>query len=235
MAMVGRERSSDLIVRDNRQVNEKAEDARSEKVPEAHRRQKHHRPIMRKRSAGSCSLARAQLQKAPGLQGKESERNDLRSRKEGAERHMHRRLTVEINVVHRADDAARGIKHDIEINQGQRHPLAHYSQMHKDRGHHHGSKKFQKVFHPKMYHPEAPVIRGSEVRAGPGQEADCIKGRDGKRGEKEKPGHVAPVFNAEPCPESAKQDRHPEAKTQAEQYLPESAQIEILKALIAEP
>src|SRR5579875_3924585 len=174
---------------------------------------------MRKRSAGSCSLARAQLQKAPGLQGKESERNDLRSRKEGAERHMHRRLTGEINVVHRADDAARGVKHDIEINQG----------------HHHGSKKFQKVFHPKMYHPEAPVIRGSEVRAGPGQEADCIKGRDGKCGEKEKPGHVAPVFNAEPCPESAKQDRHPEAKTQAEQYLPESAQIEILKALIAEP
>ena len=52
---------------------------------------------------------------------------------------------------------------------------------------------------------------------------------------KEQPGHVTEAFTAEPAVEAAVEDYHPEDQALREQNLPETAEVQILKALVSEP
>ncbi len=83
--------------------------------------------------------------------------------KERSQCHVNRGLTGEINVMHRPDDAARGIEQNVQINYLKGHSFMHDAEKHKDVGNHDGRKQLQEVLHPQMDYPKAPEIRCSEV------------------------------------------------------------------------
>ncbi len=82
--MVGRQRRADLVVGDDWEINQKSENPGSQKIPETHGSEKHHRPKMGKWRARVRTLLRAKLQEAPGFEREERQRNHLRCRKESA-------------------------------------------------------------------------------------------------------------------------------------------------------
>lgn len=114
--MVGRESRANLVVRHDGKINQETENSCPKKVPETYRREKHHRPEMRKRRACVRTLLRSKLEKAPGFEGQERQGNHLCCGKERPQCHVNRGLTGEINVMHRPDDAARRIEQDVQID-----------------------------------------------------------------------------------------------------------------------
>src|SRR5262245_53627048 len=109
MGMIGSQLRSDLVEAHNGEVDEEAENAGSEKIPEPDRNEEHNRPAMRKWAPGPALLMRAELQKRPGLDRQERQRNHLRRGEKRAERHMDGRIATKVGVVHRADHATKGI------------------------------------------------------------------------------------------------------------------------------
>src|SRR5918995_134546 len=86
-----------------------------------------------------------------------------------------------------------------------------------------------------MHDPEAPEVRRGEVGLGSGQEPHGVEGRYGQSREEEEPGHVRNVLVAEPASHPPEEYGHPEKEPHREQNLPEAPQVEVLKALVAEP
>ena len=164
--VVGGQRGADLVVGDDRQVDQEAEDAGAEEVPEADRDQEHHRPAVRERRLRARLLRRAELQERPGLDGQEGERDHLGGREERAERHVLGRLAGEVEVVHRPDHAADRVEDDVEEDDGERDPLAHDAEQHEHVGDHHGREQLEEVLDPEVDDPEAPELGGREVVAG---------------------------------------------------------------------
>lgn len=77
--MIGRKRCADLIVGNDRQIDQEAEDPRPQEVPETNRCQKRGRPEMREWGLRFCLLLRAQLNEAPRLESEDRQRNYFRS------------------------------------------------------------------------------------------------------------------------------------------------------------
>ena len=75
VAVVGGQGRADLVVGDDRQVDEEAEDAGAEEVPEADGDEEHDRPAVRERRLRARLLGGAELQERPRLDGQEGERD----------------------------------------------------------------------------------------------------------------------------------------------------------------
>src|SRR5438105_3645172 len=106
MGMIGGKGRADLVIRNDREIDQKAEDPSTKKVPKSYRSQKHDRPEVRERSLRLCSLLGAQLEKTPSFKGKYRKRDHFGSREKCAQRHMHRRFAGKINMIHRANHTA---------------------------------------------------------------------------------------------------------------------------------
>ena len=180
-------------------------------------------------------LRGAELQERPRLDGQEGERDHLGRREERAERHVLGRLAGEVQVVHRADDAADGVEDDVEEDHRERDPLAHHPEQHEHVGDHHRGEQLEEVLDPEVHHPEAPELGGREVVAGAREQADRVERRDGAGGEEEQPGHVAPVLALQPHAQDAVEHEHPDEQADREQDLPEPGQVQVLEALEPEP
>jgi len=176
-----------------------------------------------------------ELQKAPGLERQEGERDDLGSREEGAEGHRRGGRPREGEGVQRADHPADGVEHDVEEDDRERHPLGDDAEQYEDVGDHDGRKELQKVLDPQVHDHEAPVVRRREARVGPGEEAHGVERRDGQRREEEHPRHVAKALVTETPPHRPEEHDGPEEEPGREQYLPEAPEVEVLVALVAEP
>ena len=97
MAVVGGQLRADLVVADDRQVDEEAEHAGPQEVPEPDRGQEQHRPAMRELGlAAAHLLPRAQLQEGPGLDRQERQRDDLGRREERPQGHVDGRRAAEV-------------------------------------------------------------------------------------------------------------------------------------------
>src|SRR5215469_9822886 len=199
MSVIGGQRGADLVIGNDREIDEEAEYAGSEEVPKSDCSQEHDGPVVWEWRFRLLPLGGSQLQEAPGFKCEEGERYDFSSREESAKRHVNCRFSGEVHVVHRAHDAARGIEDDIEIDQAQRSAFVNYAQKNKDVGDEDGCEQLKEVFHPEMHDPEAPEIGSCEVLAGVRQQADAIEGGDGKREEEKEPRHVSVVFGGEPA------------------------------------
>ena len=62
-----------------------------------------------------------------------------------------------------------------------------------------------------------------------------IKGGNRKGRKEEQPRHIAHVLRAQPPTQSTEKNDRPEEKANDQENLPESSQVEILKALISKP
>ena len=230
VGVIGRERGADFIIGNNRQVDEKTENSRAEKIPEADGRQKHHRPEMRKRRARLRTLLRAELEEAPRLDREERQRNHFRRREERAERHVQGGFAGEIQMVHRADDAARRIQHHVQINQPHGHALIHHAEQHENVGDHDRREQFEKILHPQMDDPEPPEIRGGESGVRSGRAGRRRKTREWTSAEKKNSHGMLPMYSVRnSLPQSTEQDHDPEEQAHRQQDLPESAEIQKLK------
>src|SRR6516162_3948944 len=116
MSVVCGQSSTDFKVGHDREIDEETEDAGAKKVPETNSGEKHHRPVMRKGSFRLRALRSAQLQEAPGLECKEGQRYDFRGREERSQRHVQSGFAGEVHMMHAADDAARGIQNNVQID-----------------------------------------------------------------------------------------------------------------------
>ena len=233
--VVGGQRRADLVVGDDRQVDQEPEDAGAEEVPEADRDEEHDRPAVRERRLRARLLRRAELQEAPRLDGEERQRDHLRRREERAQGHVLGRLAGEVQVVHRADDAADRVQDDVQEDDRQRDPLAHHAEQHEHVGDHHGREELEEVLHPQVHDPEAPELGRREVVAGARDQADRVERRDRARREEEQPRHVARVLGAQPPAQHAPEHEHPDEQADRQQDLPEPGEVEVLEALQPEP
>ena len=111
------------------------------------------------------ALLRAELKEAPGLDRKERQRNHFRRREERAQRHVQGRSAGEIQMMHRADDAARRIEQHVQVNQPHSHALMHHAEQHENIGDHDRREQFEKILHPQMDHPEPPEICCGKVES----------------------------------------------------------------------
>lgn len=98
--LIGGERGSYL--RDDGQIDQNAENAGAEEIPESHGYEKHHRSPMRKGAVSSLRVTLAELEERPGLDGEEGEWNDFRRRKERAQRHVLDGRSGKIKMMHRS-------------------------------------------------------------------------------------------------------------------------------------
>jgi hypothetical protein len=103
--VIGCKGGADLVVGNDGQVDEEAEYAGAQKVPEADSGKEHHGPVVWKWSCRSLPLRGSQLQEAPRLKCEEGERYNFGSREESAKCHVNRGLSGEVHVVHRAHNA----------------------------------------------------------------------------------------------------------------------------------
>ena len=150
----------------------------AEEVPEPDRDEEHHRPAVRERRLRARLLGRAELQERPCLDGQERERDHLGGREERAQRHVLGRLAREVQVVHRADDAAERVQDDVEVDHRQRDPLAHHAEQHEHVGDHHRGEQLEEVLDPQVHDPEAPELGDGEVVAGARDQTDGVERRD---------------------------------------------------------
>src|SRR6516164_7125192 len=101
--MIGGKRRADLVIRNDREIDQKAEDPSAEKVPKAHRGQEHDGPEVRERSLRLCSLLGTELEKTPSFKSKDRKRDHFGSREKCAQRHMHCRFAGKVKMMHRAN------------------------------------------------------------------------------------------------------------------------------------
>ena len=234
VSVVRGQRGADLVVGDDRQVDQEAEDPGAEEVPEADGDEEHHRPAVRERGRRAALLARAELEEAPRLDGQEGERDHLGGGEDGAERHVLGRLAREVEVVHRADHPADRVEEDVEEDDRQRDPLAHHAEQDEDVGDHHRREQLEEVLDPEVDDPEAPEVGDREAVALAGDQPDGVERRDRERREEEQPRQVAAALARKPAAQRAEDDRGPEEQPDHQQHLPEAPQVEVLEPLDAE-
>src|SRR5215469_5353563 len=99
MGVIGGKGRADLVIRNDREIDQKAEDPGAEKVPKAHRGQEHDCPEVKERSLRLCSLLGTQLEKTPSFKGEYRKRDHFGSREKCPQRHMHRRFAGKVNVM----------------------------------------------------------------------------------------------------------------------------------------
>ena len=240
--MVGGQRGADLVVGDDRKIDEEAKNAGAEEVPEADRDQEHHRPAMRERGRRLRLLARPELEEAPGLDREEGERDHLGGGEHRSERHVLGRFAGEVEVMHGADHPADRVKEDVEEDDRERNPLAHDPEQDEDVSHHHRGEELEEILDPEVDDPEAPEIGDREAVARARDQADRIEGRDRERCEEKQPRQIALVFALEATAQAAEDQRRPEEEPDHQQHLPEAAEVEVLepldakdRAVVAEP
>src|SRR4029450_1036471 len=138
-------------------------------------------------------------------------------------------------MVHSADHTSCRIEQDVQVDHCQCHLLPDHPEQDEDVGDHDGREELEEVLDPQMHDPEAPEVRGGEVRLRPGEQPDGIECRDRQGREEEEPRHVAHVLPPEPSAHRPEEHRNPEEEAYREQYLPKTPEIEVLKTLVAEP
>ena len=100
--------------------------------------------------------------------------------------------------MHGPDDAARGVENNVQIDEAQCSAFVNHAKQNKDVGDQHGCEELKKIFDPKMHNPETPEVCGREMLSGMRQQADSVKGWNGKSREQKEPGHVSRVLHREP-------------------------------------
>ena len=232
MAVIGREDRSHFVIADDRRVDEKAEHARAQEIPEAHRHQIVERPAM---ALDDAVAAARDAHEVPCIQRDEHQRHHFQRREGGRERHVQFRLSRPVPVMTGADQSAQEIEDGIQIDGAQRRDPPHQPHFVEDDGDHHGDEEFEESFHPQMDDPETPGVHHRVVCLRAVEERGHIEQRNGEGRDQEEICEAAPYRVAPRGRHRAPDEEKPEQKARGQQELPEAAKLQILPSLIAEP
>ena len=225
------QRGTDFEVGHDRQVDEEAEYACTEEVPEAHGDQEHHGPAVREGLGAVGVLASTQLHEAPCLNGQEGQRDNLSCGEERTECHLLGGGTDEVGVVQGTDHATDGVEHGVHHDDGDSDALADNAEQHEDVRHHHGGEQLEEVLHPEVNHPEAPELGDRHVSALAGEKADRVEHGNGQAREQEQPGEGGLLRALQTGGEGSCDDHNPDEHAHDEQNLEESRQVQELPLL----
>ena len=96
-------------------------------------------------------------------------------------------------------------------------------------------EELEEALHPQVNDPEAPVVDDGEVGARAVEERRQIEERDGGGGVQEERPKLGSIAAPHHRPQRPIHQHEPEGETDREQNLPEPAQVQVLRALVAEP
>ena len=165
VAVVGGQRGADLVVGDDRQVDQEAEDAGAEEVPEADGDEEHDRPAVRERRLRASTPAppraagsdhASTVRNVSGITSA-AEKNAPSAMCSAGSPEKYRWCIVPMTPPNEYRMMSRKID-------GQRDLLAHHAEQHEHVGDHHGGEELEEVLDPEVHDPEAPELRDREVR-----------------------------------------------------------------------
>ena len=171
----------------------------------------------------------------PSLKGQKHQRDHFHGGEDGPHRHVNRRRTTEVKMVHRADHAADGIEDDVEIDNSRGRGGTNHAQENVDVRHHDGREQFQEILDPEVNDPEPPEVHHGEVDVLAEDHAYGIEKRDGQRTVEEQVRQIARMFVRQTAPQPAYENDDPEEHADGQQDLPKPPEIKVLPALRADP
>ena len=217
------------VVEDDRRVDEEAEHARADRVPERHRDEEVERPPPR----GDVPSRAGELQRLEHLEPEERQRDDLEGGERRAERGDEERRAREVEVVEGADDPGAEVEQDREVRRALRRPLTDRADAREDEGERDRREHLEEVLDPQVHHPPAPVVRDGDVRPRRVGEPDRVEHRDRDRGVEEQVREPAAVLlRRERRLHRPVDEDEPEQHPGDEPELPDAPELDVLVALV---
>ena len=170
------------------------------------------------------------------LEGDQRQRHHFERREHRAQRQHRFRRAGEIEVMEGAQHAAAQEDHGREHDIDRRRRGPQQPHMHEHPRHPGGGEHLEDAFHPQMHHPPAPVFGDGEMAVAPVEEAGAEQQADAGRRQQQQQQQV-PV-GARPADgrqQAAHHQGQPDQQAGEDQHLPETAHVEELVALMAEP
>ncbi len=218
------------VVERDRRVDHEAEQARADQVPERHRHEEVDRPPVPAHPRPRAG----ELQVVPRLEPDEEQRHHLERREDRAERQRHGGRAAEVQVVQRADDAAR------QEDGGRQHAglagalQADQAQAREEERDHDGREHLEEAFHPEVDDPPAPVLGHGEVGVPAGAERGAVEA--GNRDDRDREEHQdRPLLVAalERRQDGAHHQEQPQEEAGEQRDLPHAPEVDVLVARCA--
>ena len=134
-----------------------------------------------------------------------------------------------------AYDARTQVEDGVEVDQSRGGFRRHQAHLVEDHRHQHRSEEFEKALDPQMDDPETPVVDDREIGVGPVEHRGQIEQRDGDRSVEEQGREFPLIIGFHGRPQSAEHQEKPENEASGQEHLPETAQIQVLAALVTQP
>ena len=229
--MVGGRVQALQVVQRDRRVDEEAEDASTEHVPEGHGDEEHQRPAHRFHPDGLV-LHRPVLE---GVIAQQHQRHHFQGGEHRADGRDGGGGTREVQVVERARDTADHEQHGGEQAGRGGRVLADHAQVVEHEADRAGSEHFEEAFHPQVHHPPAPVLHDGDVRVLTVDQCRGIEDADGSSSHGEQDQQALVARSAQGQVDAAHHQHQPEDQADEERQLPDAAKLDVLIALVAEP
>ncbi len=220
----------DVIQRDGR-IDEEAEHASAEHVPERHGDEEVDRPAVRVVFGGSGGA-----QVVDGFEADEGQGHDFQCGEDGAESDDRCGCACPIQMVEGADHAAAEVKGDAEVHGAKCEAGANHADPREQKRHEHGSKDLEEAFHPQVNDPPAPVLGIAQVASFAVKQAYHVEGGNGDGAIQKQVGDAASIFFVGKGGTNRTHDQHePDDHADDEQHLPDASQFDVFVALVSEP
>src|SRR6185312_9748997 len=230
--MVGCENRADFVVTNARHIDQEAEHARPEEVPKTDRHQEIECPAVA--FDHGCASPR-HPHEVPGVERDERQRHDLERGERSGNRHVQLSLTGPVPMMARADEAAAEIEDRVQVNRAQRSETLDEAHLIENDRYDYGDEELEEALDPQMNDPEAPRIDDGVVGLRTEEQRRQIEERDGEGRDQKEVGKAAPFRIAAGGRHRAPDEEEPIQQTDGEQDLPETPDLQIFPALIAEP
>ncbi|CAM5637632.1 hypothetical protein RLIN73S_04754 [Rhodanobacter lindaniclasticus] len=220
------------VVQRDRRVDQEAEQAGANEVPEAHRHEEHDRPAVARHPRRGVLFPPG----VPRLQPDQRQRHHFQRREAGAQRDHRGGGAAEVQVVQGAEHAA-GHEHDGgEQHAGGGGAHAQQAQAHEQIADHRGGEHLEEAFHPQVHHPPAPVLDHRDMGVLAPHQAGAVEQADRHGGqEQQADDRGAFLLAVHRRPQRAADQEQPQHQADEQEDLPEAAQVDVLPTLVAEP
>ena len=222
----------DLVVAHDRHVDEEAEDAGADEVPEPDRHQEEEGPAVPERGR---ALAAREPVEVPRIEREQRERHDLERGERGAERHGELGLAGEVPVVRGADQPAAEVEDGVEIDHADRGDAPDQAELEQDDRDDHRHEELEEALDPEMDDPEPPHVDDRVVGLRAEEERGQVEERDGEGRDQEEDDERPQLGVRARGRDRAAHQPEPEEQTRREQDLPEAADLQVFPALVADP
>ncbi len=132
-------------------------------------------------------------------------------------------------------DPSGQVEDGVEVDDARGRATGDEAQDHEHHGDEHGGEQLEEALDPQVDDPEAPVVDHGEVGAGAEEERGQVEERDRRRRVEEERGQLGALAVADRRPQRPVHEHEPAREADRQQELPEAAEVQVLRALVAEP